>query len=300
MTNISVIVSMMDRPEHVVESLRSILANPGASFEVVVIDQSADVNRQSACAAVGADPRLRWVESRTRGLSVSRNLGVATATAPVVAFTDDDCRVPADWVSRIRAAFDADADLDMLFGSVVLSAADRLRGYAAEFEPVETTVFQHVLPDMRAPWGVGANMAMRRRVIDRVGPFDEMLGAGGRFYAGEEIDLTIRALSAGLKVMFTPAVSVAHLGIREGAAASRLMRRYGIGLGAALAKHMRLRTPGANTLFRQWLAFHARRSLRGTLRGERHPGLGLVAAVPFGACLSLGTRIDPALRSYVE
>ncbi len=102
--------------------------------------------------------RLRSVERR-RFLASAATAGIAGGTVVRARAAQPQAQV------RWRMASSFPKSLDMLFGSVVLSAADRLRGYAAEFEPVETTVFQHVLPDMRAPWGVGANMAMRRRVI---------------------------------------------------------------------------------------------------------------------------------------
>src|SRR6185436_11713332 len=118
---------------------------------------------------------------------------------------------------------------------------DRASGYAAEFEPVARTEYIGHVPDISEQWGVGANMAFRRKVFDLVGTFDELLGAGAQFHAGEETDLTIRAFSRGLKAAFTPDAQVLHLGTRTGAEAARLMRGYGIGLGAALAKHRRLR-----------------------------------------------------------
>jgi hypothetical protein len=216
----------------------------------------------------------------------------------VVAFTDDDCRVSPDWVKSINAAFTADEDLALLFGAVLLRPEDRAGGYAAEFAPVETTAFRHSMPDAQSSWGVGANMAVRRTVFEQIGTFDCMLGAGSPFHAAEEIDLTIRALASDFKVIHTPGISVLHLGIREGAAASRLMRGYGVGLGASFAKGIRLGTPGVAGLLARWVAFHGRRSLRSALRGQRHPGFGLVAAVLWGACRSFEMRIDKASRLY--
>jgi GT2 family glycosyltransferase len=290
----------MNRPDQIVECVRSILANPGRDFELVVVDQSDAVARHRAIAAIGEDARLRWVATDTRGLSVSRNIGISATSAPVLAFTDDDCRVPSDWVAGVRDAFAIDPDLAMLFGAVMLRPEDRVRGYAAEFEPIEIRGFRHALPDARSAWGVGANMAIRRTVFDQIGMFDHMLGAGSRFHAGEEIDLTIRALARGFKMIHTPRISVLHLGIREGADASRLMRAYGIGLGATLAKNIRLGTPGALSLLAQWLAFHSRRSIRSAIRGHKKPGFGLVAAVLWGACRSFEMRIDrPVTRTRV-
>jgi glycosyltransferase involved in cell wall biosynthesis len=295
---ISVIVATRNRSNQIAECVRSILANQDADFELLVVDQSDAPAREPAMAAIGNDSRLRWVATDTRGLSASRNIGISTTSAPLIAFTDDDCRVPSDWVSRLRAAFAADAELSLLFGGVVLRSEDRVRGYAAQFEPKETREFQRALPDGRSPWGIGANMSIRRAVFDHIGMFDPLLGTGAPFSAAEEIDFTIRALIGGFKVLHTPSVAVVHLGVREGAAASHLMRGYGVGLGAALAKHIRLGTPGAARLLAKWLAFNGRRSIRNAIQGHRHPGFGLVAAVLWGACRSFGTGIDKTRRVF--
>jgi GT2 family glycosyltransferase len=294
---VSVIVSTLNRPEDVVDCVRSILANR-ADFEVVVVDQSAPEVSDRARTALGTDPRLAWITSATRGLSTSRNVAVAAARAPVLAFTDDDCRVPTDWVARIDEIFAADGELAMLFGAVVLSPEDRAKGYAAEFEPTETRTFQHTLPDLRTQWGIGANMAVSRRVFDSVGVFDTRLGAGTAFPAGEEMDLSIRAIASGFKVVQTPSVAVTHLGVRVGAAASKLMRGYGIGLGAMLAKHARLGTPGAAYVLGHWLVFHSARTLSRAIRGDKQPGFGLLAAVLLGAYRSMWVPIDKTTRLY--
>jgi GT2 family glycosyltransferase len=289
---VSVIVSTRNRPEQVVACVEAILSNTGVDFEIVVVDQSDTTASRDAAAGVRTDSRLRWVETHTRGLSISRNVGVGLVRAPVVAFTDDDCRVPADWLTSIAAAFTGDSDLALLFGAVLLRPEDRVEGYGAEFAPTEYRAFRHALPDMRFPWGIGANMAISKRALDRLGAFDPLLGAGAPFFAAEEIDMTIRALSAGLKVAQTPHISVLHLGVRRGDEASRLMRGYGFGLGATFSKHVRLRTPGAARALSQWIALHGERSIRNALRGDRHPGFGLVASVLLGACRSITVPID--------
>ena len=290
--SISVLVSTRNRPEQVVNCVRRILATADADFELIVIDQSPREQREQARQAIGIDQRMRWIETSTQGLSASRNVGLSFVSAPIVAFTDDDCEVAPNWLPSIRGEFQADESLDMIFGAVMLRPEDRASGYAAEFEPITRTEFIGHVPDISEQWGIGANMAFRRKIFERVGRFDELLGAGSAFYAGEEIDLTIRAFSQGFKAVYTPEVRVLHLGIRTGAEAARLMRGYGIGLGATLAKHRRLRTPGAADLLALAVKHHGFRSVRNLLRGDRHPGFGLTAAILLGAARSLRFGID--------
>ena len=199
------VVSTLDRPEHVVDCARSILAEPGDDFELIVVDQSPPTAHALSRAALGNDPRLRWVSSSTRGLSCSRNIAVGAARGPVIAFTDDDCRVPSGWQREILTRFDSDPDLALLFGRVFLRPEDREKGYAAEFEPSRERTVRGSLPSVSVGWGVGANMAIRRSVFDRVGLFDSMLGAGAPLQAAEEISNRVGIMSHG-KLLFNGTV----------------------------------------------------------------------------------------------
>jgi len=295
---VSVVVCTVNRYDHLVACLRTILANPGQDFEVLVVDQNDPDTHRRAIAEVGEDRRLRWIPSGVRGLSHARNRALEHARAPLIAFTDDDCRVPPNWVDSIIAAFRSDPDVSLVFGAAVLRPQDRARGYGAEFEPPERRELQHVLPDGRTLWGVGANMIIHRRVFERIGGFDVKLGAGAPLFAGEEIDLTIRSLAEGFKVLHTPDVSLLHLGVRVGAEANRLMRSYGIGLGATLGKHVRLGTPGAAKLLMHWIAIQGGRSVRNAMAGQRHPGFGLWASVMLGACKAYVHPLDRARAVY--
>jgi glycosyltransferase involved in cell wall biosynthesis len=292
MPTVSVLISTRDRPQQILECLRSVLATDDDDFEVVVVDQSVTPLPEVQSGALLADTRVRWITSQTTGLSTSRNIALAAARAPVVAFTDDDCRVESGWVASIRHAFQADGELAILFGTVSLPAEDRADGYAAEFEPGSRAEYRGSFPDIREQWGIGANMALRRTVADHVGNFDEMLGAGAPFRAGEEIDFTIRALDKGYKVVHSDETSVHHLGLRRGFAARQLIRNYGIGMGAALCKHVRLRTPGATGLWLGLVWHHSRRSAINVLRRRANPGFGLVAAIIVGTGRSLTRRLD--------
>jgi hypothetical protein len=57
----------------------------------------------------------------------------------------------------------------------------------------------------------GANMAIRRKVFDRVGAFDPQHGAVGyKLYRGEETDLIRRAIEAGFRAVYDPRLFVSH------------------------------------------------------------------------------------------
>ena len=279
---VSVVVPTRNRQEHIPDCVTSILANREIAFELLVVDQSDTSSSRDVVCELGTDARLRWIRTDTRGISAARNMGVAMARAPILAFTDDDCRVPPDWVKNIAEEFASDPELSLLFGAVRLRPEDQAKGFAASFTPKGVRELRGRIPHMRSPWGIGANMAMLRTAFEAIGAFDPRLGAGTALFAGEEFDMTIRALAAGLKVVETPNIAVLHLGVRTGRDASRLMRGYGVGFGAVFRKHVRLRTPGALRALTEWFAVHVWRSIVKLLKGHPSPGFGLLAGVLWG------------------
>jgi len=89
--------------------------------------------------------------------------------------------------------------------------------------------------------GVGANMAIRRDLFQRVGTFDADLGAGARFRSGEDSDFAYRVARAGYVVVQDPAGVVFHWGARPwaGGVARQLIFDSYAAIGAVYAKHAR-------------------------------------------------------------
>jgi GT2 family glycosyltransferase len=82
-------------------------------------------------------------------------------------------------------------------------------------------------------------MALRRSIWSRMGGFDPALGPGAEFFAGDDTDMALRCLQAGIAVCETPATHVVHLGFRSWPDRRRLITGYMIGLGALYAKHLK-------------------------------------------------------------
>ncbi|WP_265108320.1 glycosyltransferase [Halosolutus halophilus] len=58
------------------------------------------------------------VDDATLDICEARNEGIRAARGSIVALTDDDCRPPRDWLSRVERAFDRDPGLVCLEGAV--------------------------------------------------------------------------------------------------------------------------------------------------------------------------------------
>ena len=188
---IAVVVCTRDRPALLAESLAALGADLGPDDERVVVD-SASVDR-AAIASVARAAGFRVVRVERPGLSRARNAGLAATSAPVIAFTDDDCRVTPGWAAGVAAAFAADESLGFLTGGVDADRDTRLPIAVGGHDAA------HDLDAVADPTacGHGANMAFRRSALDEVGGFDEDLGAGGPLRSAEDVDIFWRLGRAG-------------------------------------------------------------------------------------------------------
>ena len=185
-----------------------------------------------------ADGRIDYVPHDAVGKSRALNLALSRTTAPLLAFTDDDCVLPDGWVSGAVSAL---GGADVVFGNVDAAEHDEDRFFVPKLELQRDELM--TLRPLRYPTlvGMGANMAVRRSVIERVGGFEEELGPGCRFRAGEDCEFAYRVLAGGHTVRRAPGWALVHYGFRrnDGDEAHRLIADSFVGIGVGLGKHVR-------------------------------------------------------------
>jgi hypothetical protein len=234
---VSLIVSTRNRATRLPEFFASLsrLEPPADGWELILVDNgstdgTAEAIREFAAAAPCA---VRCVAAAMPGLSHARNAGLRHATGRIVAFTDDDCYPQPDYLRAIVDVFDRHQP-GVLGGRVVLfDATDARVGVKDVPEAFEIAPRTFVRPGVMH----GANMAVRREVVDEIGGFDPLLGAGTPCMAGEDTDFIARAVWAGWTARYDPRPVVAHHhGRKPGAAEERQRQAYDRGRGAYYAK----------------------------------------------------------------
>jgi GT2 family glycosyltransferase len=290
-----------DRPAAAAQAVGSLLAADPPPDELIVVACGESRAIDAALAAASSRTRARLVRA-DGGLSAARNAAMAAARSEVVAFTDDDCEATAGFIAAVESAFAGDARIGLLFGNV-LPPQRQPPGRLIPSRVTRRPQLTRTIWGATADW-MGACMAVRRETWASIGGFDEQLGAGTRFGAGEELDFAIRALLAGFYLLDTDRVDVIHHAAHESAARRELIGRYYAGTGAALAKHLRSQ-PGV------FLALAIRLGLRWglgrsavALGGDGDQGLDhahLQRLVGFLHGLSSGARlpVDPATVLFI-
>jgi glycosyltransferase involved in cell wall biosynthesis len=238
--HLSVVICTRNRADLIGNAVASVLANTYADYDVLVVDQSTDGRTGEVVRELAVDhPNLRYLHTRKAGLSRAYNIGIRETSGSIIAFTDDDCIAPTDWLEKVRAAFDAEPEAELMYGQVLLPPA-----LAGKGDDVPTLPIAHpwTLNRRRAGfviYGMGANFAARRTLFTQIGAFDEVLGGGGPLKSSQDYDLQYRAYIAGSTIAYRPEVVVDHYGLRTPEQWPVTDRAYGTGDGAFYAKHIR-------------------------------------------------------------
>jgi glycosyltransferase involved in cell wall biosynthesis len=163
-------------------------------FEVIVVDDGSD-DATAAVAEAAAVP-VRVVRETGVGPGPARNSGVAVSTAPLIAFTDADCMPTPGW---LRAGTDALARADLVQGAVHADPD-------AEIGPFDRTVWV----TREAGLYECASLFLRRAAFERVGGFEDWLGARIGKPLAEDAWLGWRVRRAGLRTEFSERALVHH------------------------------------------------------------------------------------------
>jgi GT2 family glycosyltransferase len=238
----SIVISSRNRPGMLLDCLATVAAqHTSRRVEVVAVDQSDPERRMDTEKAEalfhGTPFAFRHAVTETIGASRGRNLGVRLSRGPVIAVTDDDCRVDPGWIEAVCDAFAAEPDLMMLCGRVVLDGEGHDGTIPAAIHP--STTPRPFVPG-RDPSGIGSgnNVAYRREALRAVGGYDERLGPGTPLHAGEDTELFYRLVHAGMKAAFRPAAQVSHRAWRDPDELLELGRTYSFGSGVYLTREV--------------------------------------------------------------
>jgi glycosyltransferase involved in cell wall biosynthesis len=203
---VSVIICTYNRVESLRRTLESLEQQNTDGFEhewIVVDNNSTDQTPQFLAEYAKSQPRLRVLHETRQGKSHALNRGITAVRGDIVAFTDDDIRLPPDWLQRIVELYDARGAAGV-GGRVVLDDDQALPVWLHRQLVVYLGLHDEGEGIMEVhPPGtlIGANMSVRKDVLDAVGGFDTALGPQGRNYASpnnEDVEFCHRVARLGV------------------------------------------------------------------------------------------------------
>ncbi|MSR35091.1 MAG: glycosyltransferase [Gemmatimonadetes bacterium] len=197
---VSVVVCAYNAADTLEDCLSSLDRLRYPDYEVVLVD---DGSRDRTGEIARAHPRVRVIETPNQGLSAARNVGLAAATGSIVAYTDADVRVDADWLAFLVQPLLGSEDIVGSGGPNVVPADDPPLAQCVARAPGGPT---HVLLDDRVAEHVpGCNMAFRRDALLAIDGFNPVY-----LRAGDDVDICWRLQARGWKIGFAPSALVWH------------------------------------------------------------------------------------------
>lgn len=156
----------------------------------VIVNQS--VEPESKAYISWKENRILFINSLTRGLSISRNIALKNSTADICLICDDDESLYDNYAEKIIKAFTENPSYDV----IAFSLDCGLKQFPKKNKKIN---FMGVLKIS------SVQIAFRRKsIIDNNIFFDEKMGAGTGNGAGEENKFLIDCLKSNLKIIYIP------------------------------------------------------------------------------------------------
>ncbi len=210
---VSYLIITRDRPTELGTALASIAQQTYTPSEVIVVDNASAEPAEPVASRFDRPGRpVRYHRSQENlGVSGGRNVALRLARGDILITLDDDAAfADPDAARRVVERFQRDQGIGALSFRIVAPSG--------EMRPKEFPTYDKSLnPDAEfdTTYFCGGAVAVRRVVHEAVGLFVEHF-----FFGLEDLELSLRMLDAGFRIVYFPSVTVVH----QKAAASRLSR----------------------------------------------------------------------------
>jgi glucosyl-dolichyl phosphate glucuronosyltransferase len=225
------------------DSLRRARVPATMYVRVLVVDNGSTDGTRALVGERSRRPGIRfdYLFVSTPGKPYALNAGIAESDADLIGLIDDDEEIDPGWFVCIQRTFDAaDGPTVDFIGGKCLPSWDAARpawlggGYLGVIGWVDPG------PDARAMDGgypgilMGGNAVIRRRVLDRAGPYSTALNrTGARLLGCEDEDMYHRLLALGARGRYVPNLVIYHH-VPEFRLQKRYFRRWCFWRGVSL------------------------------------------------------------------
>jgi len=203
---LSVVIPALNSAATISGTLSSIFSNEtgGETFEVLLVDdgscdETVDIARRFP---------VKIFHCSRRGIGPPRNLGIQKAQGSIVIFTDSDCIVEKDWITKIFTFFDRHSEADGVGGTVFpypccKNRIQELTGKIFVEDQGYPRNVKKIRPGSTQGLIFGSNSAYRRSVLVKSGGFIEP--------GGSNLELSLRLVANGKNLFFDPEIRVYHI-----------------------------------------------------------------------------------------
>lgn len=225
---VSVIICTWNRAKSLAAVLTSLEASTtpeGLEWEVLLVDNNSRDDTRAVCESFVKrnGSRFRYLFEGQQGKSNALNAGIRQAHGDIIALTDDDVSIHPDWVAQIYDAFQK-FECAGVGGRIVPVWTCQQPSWIDLDGPFHHIAFGGIVrfekgdaPIPLSSTATGANMAFRRSIVEKYGPFRTDLSGNhadsrrlGDLLGGEDTEYCRRLMLGGERLMYVPAAIVYH------------------------------------------------------------------------------------------
>ena len=196
---ISLIVATLGRRQELFDLLESLKKQTFNKFEVIIVDQNEPSYLDDIIFPYLQVLNLIHIRSSVKGLSYNRNVGLSVAKGEMLAFPDDDCQYEPNLLESV-------INLLVEPGSFI-TCNSRLNptSYSHYFSKSDSKITKYNVLDKAISFTIFIKYRKKSDIL-----FDNFLGSGAYFGAGEETDLLLSLLSKKYKAFYYSNLFVYH------------------------------------------------------------------------------------------
>ncbi len=205
----SIIIPTFERPRQLACCLDALASQqyPRENYEVIVINDGGQTALQPIVAQFQDKMALKLIKQQNAGPAAARNAGAALATGRLLAFIDDDCVAPHDWLANLARRFAVEPNY-AIGGQTINALPDNLYATASQILIAYLYSYYHLnqAQATQPPFFASNNLALPAEGFNAIGGFDTRFPLA----AGEDRDLCERWQYAGYRVRYAQEVLVSH------------------------------------------------------------------------------------------
>ena len=169
--------------------------------EYILVDNGST---DGSAAIMRHYPAVRLLSETKRGAYAARNRGLQEARGEIIAFTDSDCVPRSDWLEQIVRIM-RDPGVDIVLGQRKFPPGSHTMQLLAEYDDVKESYILSV-GARELYYASAANMAVRKSLMDAVGPFPEIRRGGDTIFVKRAVNRYGRGI-----LRYSPDVQVIKL-----------------------------------------------------------------------------------------
>jgi GT2 family glycosyltransferase len=239
-TKVSIAICTRNRTDDLKLCLEALMKLPDRGQEIIVIDNNPSTDDTKKLTA--QFPSVRYVLEKRKGLNIARNRAIAEASNDIVVFTDDDALPDINWLDKILPHFNDPLVMCVTGMTMPYELETKAQEEFENYSPFGKGFYRKRFsftkwhPLNTGQTGAGANMALRKNLVNEIGWFDEALDAGTITQSGGDHEFFARVLLAGYHIIYDPEAISWHRHRRTWKEAVKAIHGYGVGVYAFWTK----------------------------------------------------------------